>query len=96
MENRIEKHIELKAPISKVWRSLTDHREFGEWFGVKLESPFTPGQTSRGQITHPLLTIIESGFDRIPRNRRDEAFRMNEDGWTAQIENIEKYVTRKS
>lgn len=53
MNDRIEKQIELKAPISKVWRALTDHREFGEWFRVKLEGPFVPGQVSRGQITYP-------------------------------------------
>lgn len=51
--NRIEKRIELKAPISRVWRALTDHREFGQWFKVKLEGPFVPGQLSRGQITYP-------------------------------------------
>ncbi|MGA7671111.1 MAG: SRPBCC family protein [Nitrolancea sp.] len=39
------------------------------------------------------LTIVESGFDDIPLERRDEAFRMNEGGWTAQIANIERYVT---
>jgi len=31
-DDRIEKRIELQAPISRVWRALTDHREFGEWF----------------------------------------------------------------
>jgi uncharacterized protein YndB with AHSA1/START domain len=53
MEDRIEKRIELKAPISRVWRALTDYREFGEWFRVKLDGPFVLGQTSRGYITHP-------------------------------------------
>ena len=53
MNNRIEKHIELKAPLSRVWRALTDHREFGEWFGVKLDGPFEPGEVSRGHITYP-------------------------------------------
>jgi uncharacterized protein YndB with AHSA1/START domain len=53
MNDRIEKRIELKAPISRVWRALTDHREFGEWFRVKLDGPFVPGQVSRGQITYP-------------------------------------------
>jgi hypothetical protein len=38
------------------------------------------------------LTIVESGFERIPEGRRPEAFRMNDGGWTAQIENIERYV----
>jgi len=51
--DRIEKQIELKAPIARVWRALTDHREFGKWFGVNLEAPFVPGQTARGRITYP-------------------------------------------
>jgi len=53
MEQKIEKRIELKAPLSRVWRALTDHREFGQWFGVKLTSAFVPGQPSRGHITYP-------------------------------------------
>ena len=40
-----------------------------------------------------LLTIVESGFDRLPASRRAEAFRMNEGGWTGQLKNIERYVT---
>jgi uncharacterized protein YndB with AHSA1/START domain len=39
-----------------------------------------------------LLTITESGFDRLPASRRDEAFRMNDGGWTAQTANIERHV----
>jgi uncharacterized protein YndB with AHSA1/START domain len=150
MENRIEKRIELKAPVSRVWRALTDYREFGEWFRVKLEGPFIPGQISRGHITHPgyehvkweavvvkmeperlfsftwhpysvdskidysketptlvefrlekipmgtLLALTESGFDKIPSDRRLEAFRKNDGGWTAQMKNIESYVAQKS
>ncbi len=38
------------------------------------------------------LTIVESGFDRVPAHRRERAFRMNDGGWTAQAENIRKYV----
>lgn len=53
MDNRIEKRIELKAPVSRVWRALTDYREFGEWFRVKIDGPFVPGEVSRGQITYP-------------------------------------------
>lgn len=53
MNDRIEKRIELKAPVSRVWRALTDHREFGEWFRVKIDGPFVPGQVSRGHITYP-------------------------------------------
>jgi uncharacterized protein YndB with AHSA1/START domain len=146
MANQIEKQIELKAPVARVWRALTDHREFGQWFHVKLGGPFMPGQISRGHITHPgyehvrweavvvrmdpetlfsftwhpygvdpkvdysketptlvefrlqkiptgtRLTLTESGFDRIPADRRAEAFRMNDGGWTAQMKNIESHV----
>jgi len=53
MDDRIEKRIELNAPVSRVWRALTDYREFGEWFRVKLEGPFVPGEVSRGRITYP-------------------------------------------
>ena len=53
LNDRIEKRIELTAPPSRVWRALTDHREFGEWFRVKLDGPFVPGEVSRGHITYP-------------------------------------------
>src|SRR5262245_44738656 len=39
-----------------------------------------------------LLTIVESGFDRVPAHRRERAFRMNEGGWATQAENLRKYV----
>lgn len=146
MNDRIEKRIALKAPVSRVWRALTDHEQFGAWFQVKLEAPFEPGKEAVGQITHPgyehvtwravvqrmeperlfslswhpfaiepevdysdepqtliefrlepdgegtLLTLTESGFENIPAHRRDEAFRMNEGGWTQQMQNIRRYV----
>jgi len=38
------------------------------------------------------LTITESGFDKIPLERRAEAFRMNDGGWGMQIKLIEKYL----
>ena len=53
MSNSIEKQIELKAPPSRVWRALTDYREFGEWFRVKLDGSFVAGEVSRGHITYP-------------------------------------------
>ena len=150
MENRIEKRIELKAPVSRVWRALTDQREFGQWFRVKLEGPFVAGQESRGNITYPgyehivwtaviqnmeperlfsftwhpyavdpnvnysketptlvefrlekagsgtLLVLTESGFDNTPAERRSEAFRRNDGGWTEQMKNIEAHVTQAS
>ena len=51
--DQIEKQIDLQAPISRVWRALTDYREFGEWFRVKLEGPFVAGKVSGGFITWP-------------------------------------------
>ena len=144
--NAIEKKIELKASPQRVWRALTDYREFGEWFRVKMDQPFIEGQASRGRILHAgyehltfeikvvrlqpdtlfgftwhpyaidpkvdysqetptlvefrlqksaagtLLTLTESGFDKIPAHRRDEALRMNSGGWAQQIQNIERYV----
>ncbi len=150
MENKIEKRIELKAPVSRVWRALTDYREFGQWFRAKIDSPFVPGQVSRGHITYPgyehlqweavvqkmeperlfsftwhpyavdpkrdyskepstlvefrlekiptgtLLVVTESGFDKIPADRRLEAFRMNDGGWAEQMKNIENHVAQTS
>ncbi len=165
--DRIEKQVTLRAPVSRVWRALTDVTEFGAWFGVKLRSPFVIGQQVRGVFETPLdeaamiayqegrgvvpskvkmpapdavfctvermeherhfsfrwipygidaeidpagepttlveftleavpegtrLTIVESGFDRVPAHRRHRAFRMNEGGWTVQAGNVRKHV----
>jgi uncharacterized protein YndB with AHSA1/START domain len=145
--DRIEKEIQLTAPLARVWRALTDTQEFGQWFQVKIEGTFVPGKTVRGQITtrgyehltvdfivlrmqepqlfsyrwHPgavdakdvadepttlvefhleksangtRLRIVESGFEHIPLARRAEAFRMNNEGWGAQAENIARYVAQ--
>jgi len=51
--DRIEKSIDLNAPVARVWRALTDHEEFGTWFRVKLEAPFVAGKSTRGHITYP-------------------------------------------
>src|SRR5881396_3507645 len=49
---------------------------------------FTLEETDGGTA----VTIVESGFDRIPLGRRAEAFRMNDNGWTGQIKQLAKYV----
>jgi len=165
--DRIEKRVTLRAPVGRVWRALTDAREFGVWFGFVLEGDFTPGKgmrgTFKGQLDEAalmkhqkelglrpskvnlealngsfctveriepertfsfrwipygidaeadlaneattlvefhlepvaegtLLTIVESGFDRVPAHRRERAFRMNEGGWAAQAENLRRHV----
>jgi uncharacterized protein YndB with AHSA1/START domain len=38
------------------------------------------------------LSVTESGFGQIPSARRDEAYRMNDEGWTIQLENIRDYL----
>jgi uncharacterized protein YndB with AHSA1/START domain len=39
-----------------------------------------------------LLTVVESGFDKVPPERRLEAFRMNSRGWSSQMDNITRHV----
>ena len=155
--DRIEKKILLRAPRKRVWRALSDSKEFGRWFGVKLDGPFVPGVMVRGVIApttvnaevakaqkpyegkpfeitiermeperlfsfrwHPfavepgvdyssepatlvvfaleevpdgvLLTVTESGFDRIPVARRAKAFTANEQGWGMVVKLIEEYL----
>jgi hypothetical protein len=41
-----------------------------------------------------LLTITESGFDQIPIERRAQAYKANDGGWTHQAKLIEKYLDR--
>lgn len=144
--DRIEKHVVLRTPRTRVWRAISDAEQFGKWFRVQMEGPFVEGQPARGKLTYPgyehltlemqieriepeyyfafrwhphavdpkidysqepttlvefrledtkdgtRLTIIESGFDRVPLSRRAEAFRMNDGGWAEQLVNIERYV----
>jgi uncharacterized protein YndB with AHSA1/START domain len=155
--DRIEKKILLHAPRKRVWRALTDSTEFGTWFGMKFDGPFTPGRSMRGVIApttvdpevanaqkeyegmpfeitieqmeperlfsfrwHPfavergvdysvepttlivfaldevangvMLTVTESGFDRIPLARRAKAFTANEQGWGMVVKLIEEYL----
>ena len=39
-----------------------------------------------------LLTVVESGFDQIPIERRAQAFTANEGGWAIQMTLIEAYL----
>ena len=141
--DRIEKRVVLRAPRARVWRAISDAKEFGAWFRLTLDGAFAAGKTVRGSHDnfkvemrverieperyfsyrwHPYpkdpakdyadepmtlveftledapgggnaLTIVESGFDRIPLVRRAEAFRMNTEGWNGQVKNLERYVS---
>lgn len=48
VENVIEREIELKASLDKVWNALTNADQFAQWFNVKLESGFIAGETTYG------------------------------------------------
>ena len=53
MNNTIEKQVEMAAPVSRVWQALTDHRQFGQWFRVKMSGPFIVGKEATGEVLHP-------------------------------------------
>lgn len=40
------------------------------------------------------LTVIESGFSKLPPHRYGDAIRSNSGGWEAQMKNIQGYVER--
>jgi uncharacterized protein YndB with AHSA1/START domain len=145
--DRIEKTIDLKASRARVWKAISDSKEFGTWFEVAIDGPFEAGRDVQAKITsagehegfgfvmkidrvepetllsyrwHPYskqrgvdlanepmtlvefrlatiptgtrLTIVESGFDRLPAGRRAEAFPRNDHGWSIQIERVAKHV----
>jgi len=48
--DRIQKKILLHAPLKRIWNALADSKEFGTWFGMKFDAPFTPGARMRGTI----------------------------------------------
>ena len=51
--DRIEKQFEVSATRSRVWRALSNAEEFGTWFGMKVDRPFTVGTTVFGRLTMP-------------------------------------------
>ena len=59
--DRIEKQITLDVPRSRVWRALTEVKQFNAWFGVSMATPFAPGAEVSGQISfrgeHLTMTI---------------------------------------
>ena len=53
--DRIEKTVIIKAPRTRVWRAITDAKQFGEWFRVELDGQFAAGATIRGHDHLPGL-----------------------------------------
>jgi uncharacterized protein YndB with AHSA1/START domain len=160
-QDKIEKQITLRAPLSRVWSAITDSKQFGTWFGCTLNGPFVAGKPTDGTIQptqvdpevaklqephagkpfhvvvdkiepmqrfsfywHPYavepraydsepmtlvefelrelepgttqLKITESGFERVPLERRARAFTENEGGWEHQTRLLEKYLHGKA
>ncbi len=50
---KIEKQIEINAPVAKVWQALTDSKLYGQWFKASFEGPFVPGKTTLGRNQYP-------------------------------------------
>ena len=105
-EDKIEKTIVLAAPVPRVWRALTDHDEFGQWFQVKLSGPFQAGAVVTGKMTTLVefrldaidsgstrLHITDSGCSALPDPRRFDVLRENTKGWDIQADSIKRYVT---
>ena len=53
MIDQIERSIDLQAPVDRVWQAVTDHQEFGAWFGLVLDGPFSVGEVTHGRLTVP-------------------------------------------
>lgn len=147
--DRIERRALFRASRSRIWQAISDAREFGHWFGAKLEGAFAEGTSVCGHVSYPgyehlriemqvermeperlfsyhrlpypadpeadcsgepttlvefhlddtesggtLLRIVETGFSRLPDSRREEAYRMNDEGWAEQLENLRDYIER--
>lgn len=69
--DRIEKSIILNAPRSRVWRAISDARQFGEWFKVNLHGEFRAGTSITGTITYPGYEglTLEMAIERIEPER---------------------------
>jgi uncharacterized protein YndB with AHSA1/START domain len=48
--DRIEKKILLRAPCERVWRAISDAKEFGSWFGMQFDGAFVAGTRLTGRI----------------------------------------------
>jgi uncharacterized protein YndB with AHSA1/START domain len=48
--DRIEKKVLLRAPLGRVWRAVSDAKEFGSWFGVEFDGPFVPATRLTGRL----------------------------------------------
>ena len=70
--DRIERTIDIRAPLARVWRALADAEEFGAWFGVALAGQtFAAGRSVQGRITHPGYehVVFDAQIERVEPER---------------------------
>jgi uncharacterized protein YndB with AHSA1/START domain len=49
--DKIEKKVLLRAPRERVWKAISDSKQFGAWFGVEFDGPFVAGKRITGRMT---------------------------------------------
>jgi uncharacterized protein YndB with AHSA1/START domain len=75
-KDRIEKKVLLRAPRERVWRAVSDARQFGAWFGVDFDGPFTPGARLTGRI---VPTTVDEEVARLQRPHEGKPFEITLD-----------------
>jgi uncharacterized protein YndB with AHSA1/START domain len=90
-------HIMFEAEIERVEpQSLLSYRwhpyAVDQSVDYSAEEPTLVTFTLADAADGTLLTVVESGFDKVPPQRREEAFRMNSRGWDAQLDNIMRHL----
>lgn len=75
----IEKRVVLRAPRERVWRAISDAKEFGSWFGVDFDSPFATETRLTGRIRP---TEVDPSVAKLQEEHRGKPFE-----WT--VERIE-------
>ncbi|WP_426134193.1 SRPBCC family protein [Pseudomonas sp. PWP3-1b2] len=92
-------HVVWKAKIERILPQTL----FSFWWhpfaverGVdyEKEAPTLVEFTLEDRAPGILLRVVESGFDAIPGDRRQKAFKMNSRGWDEQMGNIESYLNQ--
>jgi uncharacterized protein YndB with AHSA1/START domain len=91
-------HVVFDAQIERVEpESLMSYR----WHPYAVDPAIDYSKEQRTLVTFTLkdadggtlLTVTETGFDKMPPERRLTAFRMNSGGWEAQLKNIDRHAT---
>src|ERR1700682_4985129 len=73
----IEKKVVLNAPLDRVWRAISDAKEFGAWFGMAFEGPFVQGPRLKGKI---VPTTVDAEVAKLQKPHEGKAFEIAVDG----------------